>query len=139
MNKNLIREKLESLSEILETLKEILEKRKKSQKEIKKYLLFAAEKKAEECIELAITINQEILESKNKIANSYYESFTELKKFEIFEEDELKKLASTTGFRNRLAHEYLDIDEDITIKSMEKIIEIYPDYIKKINNLLDKF
>ncbi|MFB6246465.1 MAG: HepT-like ribonuclease domain-containing protein, partial [Candidatus Pacearchaeota archaeon] len=108
----IIRKKLESLSNLLEKLEEIISKRENSnEKNIKEYLLFAAVKKAEECVELAITINQSLLESKNKIADSYYESFTELKNFEKFEENELKQLASTTGFRNRLAHEYLPLME----------------------------
>lgn len=138
MKKQIIRKKLESLSNLLEKLEEIISKRENSNEEnIKEYLLFAAEKKAEECVELAITINQSLLEPKNKIADSYYESFIELKNFEKFEENELKQLASTTGFRNRLAHEYLNIDEEITIKSMKKILETYPGYIKKVNEMLE--
>lgn len=100
--------------------------------------LFAAEKKAEEIVELATTLNQELLKTTGKISTSYHESFTDLKIFKEFTEPELKVLASTAGFRNRLAHEYLTVDEAIAIKTMKNMLKIYPPYLKKIQKIISK-
>ncbi|MBI5755040.1 hypothetical protein HZA41_02375 [Candidatus Peregrinibacteria bacterium] len=82
----IIQEKIAFITETLKILKDILEKRKKSL--LKEYLLFAAEKKAEEIIESAISINQEILKNHcYHLSKSYYESFIDLKKLYIFSEN----------------------------------------------------
>lgn len=135
IEKEVIESKLDSLLDLLKKLKEILAERKTNSK-LKEFLLYAAEKKAEEAVELAISINQELLRSRNKIGNSYYESFTNLEVFKVFSESELKELASTAGFRNRLAHEYLDVNENVALKSMEKILVIYPKYAGKVKLLV---
>jgi uncharacterized protein YutE (UPF0331/DUF86 family) len=135
MEKEVIESKLDSLLELLKKLKDILAERKTNFK-FKEYLLYAAEKKAEETVELAISINQELLRSRNKIGKSYYESFTNLEVFKKFSESELKELASTAGFRNRLAHEYLDVNEGLALMSMEKILKIYPKYVDKVRQLV---
>lgn len=131
-----IQEKINFIVETLKTLKDILKKRKQY-KQFEQYLLFAAEKKAEEIVESAISINQELLKNYfQHISESYYESFIDLQKTKIFSEDELKLIASTAGFRNRLAHDYLELNPDITLKSMEKILRIYPEYLKKIRKFI---
>lgn len=99
-------------------------------------MIYAAEKKAEEIVELAISINQELLKKKGKLGLSYYESFANLAIFGLFTEEELQVLASTAGFRNRLAHEYLDVDPAIALRSMQKILRIYPFYLQKIKQLI---
>lgn len=135
MEKEVIESKLDSLLDLLKKLKDILQERKTNLK-LKEFLLYAAEKKAEEAVELAISINQELLRSRNKIGKSYYESFVNLEVFKVFNSDELKELASTAGFRNRLAHEYLEVNEGLALMSMEKILKIYPKYVGKIKQLV---
>ena len=137
MEKEVIESKLDSLSNLLKKLKEILAERKINLK-LKEFLLYAAEKKAEEAVELAISINQELLRNKNKIGKSYYESFTNLSVFKVFSENELKELASTAGFRNRLAQEYLEVNEGLALRSMEKILKIYPPYLQEIRRIVFK-
>ncbi len=137
MEKEVIESKLDSLLNLLKKLKEILAERKINLK-LKEFLLYAAEKKAEEAVELAISINQELLRNKNKIGKSYYESFTNLSVFKVFSENELKELASTAGFRNRLAQEYLEVNEGLALRSMEKILKIYPPYLQEIRRIVFK-
>ncbi len=138
MTKIIIEEKLEFIQETLLTLKDILRKREKHPP-FSEYLLFAAEKKAEEIIESAISINQEILKSNFlKLSSSYYDSFIDLKKLKVFKNQELTDLASTAGFRNRLAHDYLTLNKNITLKSLEKLLKIYPLYLKKIKYFIDR-
>lgn len=137
MNKTVIESKIESLIALMEKLKDILKEREKS-KSMQEFLLYAAEKKAEESVELAISINQELLKSKGKISPSYYDSFMDLAAFNVFSEAELRELAGTAGFRNRLAHEYLDVDEKIAVRSMERMLKTYPVYLQKIKKIISR-
>ena len=133
--KIILESKLESLTELLQKLKAILEEHGRNER-LQEFLIYAAEKKAEEIVELAISINQELLKKKGKLGLSYYESFANLAIFGLFTEEELQVLASTAGFRNRLAHEYLDVDPAIALRSMQKILRIYPFYLQKIKQLI---
>ncbi len=137
MDKLVLESKIEIMLDLLNKLKAIL-KEQRLNKKLEEYLLYAGEKKAEEIVELAISINQELLKSKEKLALSYYESFTSLSIFKLFSSEELKDLASTAGFRNRLAHEYLDVDAKLALLSMEKMLRIYPIYLQKIKTLISK-
>jgi len=87
---------------------------------------------------LAISINQELLKEKGKISLSYYDSFMNLKVFHVFSEKELKVLAGTAGFRNRLAHEYLDVDPVIALKTMRMMLNAYPLYAQKVKKIISK-
>jgi len=137
MDKLVLESKIEIMLDLLNKLKAIL-KEQRLNKKLEEYLLYAGEKKAEEIVELAISINQELLKSKEKLALSYYKSFTSLSIFKLFSSEELKDLASTAGFRNRLAHEYLDVDAKLALLSMEKMLRIYPIYLQKIKTLISK-
>ncbi|MFH0701383.1 MAG: DUF86 domain-containing protein [Candidatus Woesearchaeota archaeon] len=135
MDKIIIESKISSLLTLLEKLKGIL-KEYETNKTLKEIIFYAAEKKAEEIVELAISINQELLREKGKTSLSYYDSFIDLKVFKSFSESELKELASTAGFRNRLAHEYLEVNEEIAVRSMKNLLRIYPPYLQKVKKLL---
>jgi hypothetical protein len=68
MINEIIEQKIENLTQLLSKPDIIPEKRteiNETDEELSEYLLYAAEKKAEECVELAISINQGILKSKN--------------------------------------------------------------------------
>lgn len=136
-DKNLATKKLTYIVDALKELKEALE-HYHNDKENERFYYYAAQKKAEEIVESAISVNQMILMEKlNMQSDNYYKSFTDLEPLEIFTASELEELAKTTGFRNRLAHEYVNLDPNITVKSMKKILNIYPGYIKKIADFMD--
>lgn len=135
MDKLIIEHKIESILELLEKLKSIFKEYDANDK-LKEFLLYAAEKKSEEVVESAISINQELLRSKSKVSLSYYDSFIDLKIFDVFSLSELKELAGTAGFRNRLAHEYLEIDAQIALKSMRNLLKVYPPYLLKVKKIL---
>jgi uncharacterized protein YutE (UPF0331/DUF86 family) len=97
-------------------------------------IISAIYRKAEEIVETAIKINNEILLSQNIISDSYFESFTNLKKINLLNEKKLLALAKTAGFRNRLAHEYMDLNENLAIDAIKKILKNYPEYLEKLIN-----
>ncbi|MBI4152177.1 DUF86 domain-containing protein [Candidatus Woesearchaeota archaeon] len=139
MEKVVVENKIESFINLLEILKNILnEHTRQKDSSLQEYLLYAAEKKAEEIVELAVSVNQELLRGKGKISSSYYESFLDLKLFSVFSDAELRVLAGTAGFRNRLAHEYLEVDPHIALKTMKQMLVMYPPYLQKVKKLLSK-
>ena len=127
-----IKDKIKDINFEIEMYNKTLDKR------VKKSHLAAAERWAEEIIESAININNEILKDYGKISTSYYESFLELKIIDMFEDKFLEKIANTAGFRNRLAHEYMDLNEEITLNSIKNIPKLYKEYLIKIQSIILK-
>ncbi len=136
-NKKIIYSKIENIVELLKKLKDILIEYEKNQK-LQEFLLYAAEKKAEEIIESAISMNQELLKRKGKLSLSYYESFIDLQCFSVFNQKELLELAKTAGFRNRLAHDYLTINQELALKTMKLMLKIYPLYLSNVKLIASK-
>lgn len=138
--------------EIIIRITYIKEKLKRLKKSIDKYdkyknvdndeeyiALRAVERDSEEIIETATKINQEILSDTGEIAMSYRESFEKLTKVKLFNSKDklfLEKLSNTTGFRNRLAHEYMNLNDEITLNSAKVILNIYPKYLLKITEYI---
>lgn len=91
----------------------------------------------EETVESAIKINIFILKQHNIFPKTYQDSFLELKILNIFTTKELKELAKTAKFRNILAYEYDDLTDDIFLNRTKLIIDLFPDYLKKIYKHLD--
>ncbi|MFW6286218.1 MAG: type VII toxin-antitoxin system HepT family RNase toxin [Nanoarchaeota archaeon] len=141
MDKLEIEKRINYIIEKLETLK--LAIKDYEEKNLSKYERYKAlktvERDCEEIIESAVRINQEILSQYFIIGNTYRETFEKLldKKI-ITNEKNIEKLASTTGFRNRLAHDYINLDDKITIASAKKILKLYPSYLLKIKDYLNK-
>lgn len=139
MDKELIIKRLEYIKEKLKDLKYDLNKYEETKiLRDKKSFKGAIERWSEEIVESAVNINNEILSIKNKVSSSYYNSFIDLEEFNIFEKKFLEKIASTAGFRNRLAHDYMNINEDIVISSSKFLLKLYKDYIIGIYEFLEK-
>ena len=137
MDKTGLDNKIDSMMMLIDKLSTALNELQREKEPSRNELfMFAAEKKAEEIIELATSINQVLLRTKNKVSVSYHESFTQLSIFNVFTEKELSILASTAGFRNRLAHEYLTVDSKIAVKTMQNMLLIYPLYLKKVKKIM---
>jgi uncharacterized protein YutE (UPF0331/DUF86 family) len=124
--------------------KELLEK---VDKRLKKYViekdietketLFAAMSKfCEEIVEVGIKVNNLILHENNDYADTFYETFSKLPKYLKFDTSFIEKIAKTTELRNRIAHEYGQLDEKITIRSFENVVKLYTIYIKEIKKLI---
>ena len=125
----------------LKKIKQHLEKYEIAQKEnnsdMEYVYLKSIERDCEECVECATRINQHILEKHSLFADSYRETFEKLEKVGIkLNSREIEELSATTGFRNRLAHVYMELDPNITIKSAQKIVSLYPRYLLAVKEHL---
>ena len=92
-----------------------------------------AERYLERTIGRMIDINYHILsENENEIPADFYNSFIELgrKKYLPFKLAEV--MANSAGLRNRLAHEYDEIDAKKVFEAMESCLKDVPKYLKNI-------
>ncbi|MEA5618711.1 DUF86 domain-containing protein [Cronbergia sp. UHCC 0137] len=85
----------------------------------------------------AIDINDHIL-SKLTSGKSYtnFDGFIELGKYQILTSELANQIAPSSGLRNRLVHEYDDIDPNQVFKAISFALQQYPLYVRQINTYL---
>ena len=83
-------------------------------------------------------INNIIIKEKGDYpANDYYASFIKLVELGVLEEKFAYDIAPSTGLRNRLVHEYEEVDDKIVYENIDKLYDYYTDYLKAVNNYLN--
>jgi uncharacterized protein YutE (UPF0331/DUF86 family) len=88
-------------------------------------------------IQSAIDINSHIITKHlNLDFSTPQESFFILSNYGILNQDSAKDLSKSPNFRNLLAHEYLDIDDQQVFNLISKALNQYPFYIKEIKQYL---
>lgn len=88
-------------------------------------------------VEVATDINAHIVVDEGySPPDDYYNSFLRLSEIGVISQSFAKELAPSAGLRNRLVHEYEEIDDKIVFKSIKKAIENYSKYIKIIEKYL---
>jgi uncharacterized protein YutE (UPF0331/DUF86 family) len=97
----------------------------------------ATERLLQELIEAAIDINIHMIVAKGYPApDDYYEGFIKAGELEIISPDLARKLAPSAGLRNRLVHEYDRLEHTMVLKAVDMAEELFPQYIKAINDCL---
>jgi len=95
---------------------------------------YAIERLIQLVIDLALDVNNMLIKKSDRYpAQDYYSSFLELIDLEILSEKFAKDIAPSTGIRNRLAHEYEEVDNKVVYQNLDKLIKYYLSYIKYIN------
>lgn len=86
-----------------------------------------------------IDINYHILKEEYEIMpEDYYNSFIEMGRRKIVNEEFAKEIAKSVGLRNALAHEYEKIDQKMVFESIATAMIQIPQYLQKILNLIQK-
>jgi uncharacterized protein YutE (UPF0331/DUF86 family) len=100
---------------------------------------YAVERLLQLIVDLALDINNIILSAlKNPPAADYFSSFTDLAEYHVLNAEFAYKIAPSTGLRNRLIHEYEEINDAIVFKGISQTIELYTLYIKAINRFANQ-
>ena len=90
-------------------------------------------------VEVATDINGHIIvEEGHNPPHNYYQSFIKLGQLNLINEELATKLAPSTGLRNRIVHEYEEINDQIVFESISTALELYKQYIKEIKDLVEK-
>ena len=97
----------------------------------------ATERLLQELIEAAIDINTHIIVQTGHTApDDYYESFIKAGELKIISGDLAQRLAPSAGLRNRLVHEYDQIEHSMILDAVETADNLYSQYIKEITNFI---
>ncbi|MEA3344910.1 MAG: DUF86 domain-containing protein [Chloroflexota bacterium] len=94
----------------------------------------AAERLLQTTIEAAVDTNSHLLVGSGFPASAdYYQSFMDVaEKLRVFDRAFAEKIAPSTGLRNRLVHEYDELDDAIVFTSIRKTLELYPRYVQAV-------
>ena len=131
-----IKRKLSVIVENLKALKPVVAM-KKDEYERDLYKRKATERLLQELIEAAIDINTHIIvQTGSPAPDDYYESFIRAGKLGIISSELAENLAPSAGLRNRLVHEYDQLDHSLILKAVKTAEELYPEYVKEINHYI---
>lgn len=85
----------------------------------------------------AIDINDHLLSRLNPgSSNTNFEAFIELGKYNVISSELAKQIAPSSGLRNRLVHEYDDIEPTQVFRAISFALKQYPLYVEQINSYL---
>lgn len=98
-----------------------------------------AERYLERIIGRIIDINYHLITGLDSLPpKDYFESFTKLGELKILPPTLARGLAGLAGVRNRLAHEYNELDEKKIYQVVKNCIATLPRYFRLIKDFLDK-
>lgn len=93
----------------------------------------AAEKLLQEVVEAAADVNAHVLvESGRPAPDDLYSSFLGLAELGVLDQDLARLLAPSAGLRNRLVHEYEQIDDALVLASLREALDLYPRFIAAV-------
>ncbi len=88
-------------------------------------------------VEVASDINRNIIEAKEDTpSETYYSTFAKLGELKVIPKELSSRLASTTGLRNRLVHNYEDVEHKIVYYSTIRLLNDYRQYFQLIEEYL---
>lgn len=91
------------------------------------------ERLLQETIEAAIDINTHMLVRVGHAPpDDYFRGFLLLAEQGILTADLAASLAPSAGLRNRLVHEYDDLDDSLVLQAVDKLVRLYPEYVAAI-------
>ena len=97
-----------------------------------------AERLIELLVEAASDINSYLLLQLHQVTPAtYYESFIEAGKQGIIRQELAEELAKSAGMRNRLVHQYEEIDNSLVFSAIAKALTQYPLYVRQITDYLN--
>jgi uncharacterized protein YutE (UPF0331/DUF86 family) len=78
-----------------------------------------------------------LVESGQRPPKDYYESFTQLAKVGVLSAAFATRIAACAGLRNRLVHEYDDIDPERMHEAASTALKDVPDYLRLVRRFAD--
>ncbi len=97
----------------------------------------AAERLLQEAIEAALDINAHVIaEHGAELPEDYYSGFIALGRLRVIPGDLAKQLAPSAGLRNRLVHEYEEIDDAKVLAAIGTMLRLYAEFVREIEAFL---
>jgi uncharacterized protein YutE (UPF0331/DUF86 family) len=98
-----------------------------------------AERLLERMIGRMIDINYHlIVETGHPPPRDYYESFVRLGTLQVLPPGFARRLAPCAGLRNRIVHEYDDIDAAKVYEALQAVVEDIPEYLRHVHQYVEQ-
>jgi len=98
-----------------------------------------AERLLERMIGRMIDINYHlIVETGHPPPSDYYESFIRLGTLQVLPPDFARRIAACAGLRNRIVHEYDEVDPAKVYEALQAAAQDIPDYLRAIQHYVEK-
>jgi uncharacterized protein YutE (UPF0331/DUF86 family) len=95
------------------------------------------ERYLERIIGRMIDINYHLItEAGQPPPRDYYDSFTQLARIDVLPPAFAKQIAGSAGLRNRLVHEYDEIDPDRVYDGLQAAVRDVPEYLRHVDGYL---
>ncbi|MBW3660709.1 MAG: DUF86 domain-containing protein [Gemmatimonadetes bacterium] len=103
-----------------------------------RFRLKGTERLLQEVVEAASDVNVHVLASLGgQPPQDYYEGFVEMGRRGPLPEELAESLAPSAGLRNRIVHEYDDIDDAIVLGAVGEARRLFPRYVAAIEGFLE--
>jgi uncharacterized protein YutE (UPF0331/DUF86 family) len=97
-------------------------------------LRYASERLLELIVECASDINSELIfAARLPSVDRYYDQFMRLSDIGLVKAALAKQLAPFAGLRNRLVHDYEDIDHQIVFNNIGRAFKLFPQYLAAVH------
>jgi uncharacterized protein YutE (UPF0331/DUF86 family) len=97
-----------------------------------------AERRLERMIGRMIDVNYHLVtESGQPPPRDYFQSFLDLAGLGVLESSFARRIASCAGLRNRLVHEYDELDPEKVYEALSAAVADVPSYLDAVRKLLD--
>jgi len=96
------------------------------------------ERLLQETVEAAVDVNLHVLRAEEApTPPDYFESFVRLGRHGVIPEELAQTLAPSAGLRNRLVHEYDEIDDSIVLVSIDMAVREFGRYVSAMERYLE--
>jgi len=97
----------------------------------------AVERLLQELVEAAVDANLHVLRARGRTpASDYYSSFIAMGEAGVLDRDLAERLAPAAGLRNRLVHEYDEIDDAIVLQAVTTALTDFRDYVAAVERFV---
>ncbi len=97
------------------------------------------ERLLQETVEAAVDANLHVLRAAGATTpTDYYQSFIELGRHQVIAVSLAQRLAPAAGLRNRLVHEYEEIDDAIVLRAVGEARVSFADYVAELEDYLSR-
>ncbi len=97
----------------------------------------AVERLLQEVVEAAVDVNLHVLRTLDvELPGDYYTSFIEMGRHGVLSMELAERLAPAAGLRNRLVHEYDDIDDAIVLSAVRLASQDFGTFVTAIDGYL---
>ena len=98
-----------------------------------------AERYLERMIGRMIDVNYHLLtESEHPPPPDYHASFTQLADLGVCDREFAQRIATCAGLRNRIVHEYNDLDASKVFDALQAAMRDIPQYLEKVNAYVNR-